>query len=103
MSRGVESLLITRQETIVLSKVEPTVIEGVPVAIKVRYNEPKFNQHNGNIYRGVLRDWSKGIHNVNRVPTPNSPRYTYCHHIRHQINECPFIEDNVKQGFAKHF
>jgi hypothetical protein len=23
----------------------------------------------------------------------------YCH----QINECPFIEDNVKQGFVKHF
>jgi hypothetical protein len=27
----------------------------------------------------------------------------YCHQIGHQINECPFIEDNVKQGFVEHF
>jgi hypothetical protein len=40
---------------------------------------------------------------VNKVPRLNSPRCTYCHHIRHQINEYPFIEDNVRQRFVKHF
>jgi hypothetical protein len=40
---------------------------------------------------------------MNKVPRPNSPRCTYYHHIRHQINECPFIEDNVKQGLVEHF
>jgi len=40
---------------------------------------------------------------VNRAPRPNSPCCTYCHQIRHQINEYPFIDDNVRQGFAEHF
>ncbi len=40
---------------------------------------------------------------MNRVPRPNSPHCTYYHQIGHQINECPFIEDNVKQGFVEHF
>jgi hypothetical protein len=40
---------------------------------------------------------------VNRVPKPNLPCCTYCHQIGHQINECPFIENNVKQGFDEHF
>ncbi len=40
---------------------------------------------------------------MNKVPRPNSPCCTYYHRIRHQINECPFIEDNVKQGFVEHF
>jgi thioredoxin-related protein len=40
---------------------------------------------------------------MNKVPKPNSPRCTYCHQIKHQVNECPFIEDNVRQVFAKHF
>jgi hypothetical protein len=31
----------------------------------VRYGEPKFNQQNGSIVRGVSIDWSKGIHSVN--------------------------------------
>jgi hypothetical protein len=39
---------------------------------------------------------------VNKVPRPNFP-HTYCHHIRHQINECPLIENNVRQGFVEHF
>jgi hypothetical protein len=73
------------------------------MVVRVKYNEPKFNQHNGSIVKGLPRDWSKGIHNVNKVQRPNLPCYTYCHQIGHQINECPFIEDNVKQGFAKHF
>ncbi len=40
---------------------------------------------------------------MNIIPRPNPPHWTYCHQIGYQINECPFIEDNVKQGFAKHF
>jgi hypothetical protein len=40
---------------------------------------------------------------VNIVPRPNPPRYTYCHQIGHHINECSFIEDNVKQRFVEHF
>jgi hypothetical protein len=71
--------------------------------VRVRYNELIFNQHNENIVRGIPRDWNKRIHNVNRVPRPKFRHYTYCHQIRHLINECPFIENNVRQGFAKHF
>jgi hypothetical protein len=55
MSKGVESVLVTRQETIVLPMVEPIVVEGIFVAIIVRYNEPIFNQQNGNIIKGVPR------------------------------------------------
>ncbi len=33
------------------------------------------------------------------IPKLNLPQCMYYH----QINECPFIEDNVKQIFAKHF
>jgi len=40
---------------------------------------------------------------VNKVQRPNSPCYTYYHQIGHQINECPFIEDNVRQRFVEHF
>ncbi len=69
------------------------------MAIKVRYSEPKHNQHNENIIIGVSRDWNRGIHSVNKVPKPNSPRCTYCR----QIKACPFIEDNVRQGFVEHF
>jgi hypothetical protein len=103
MFRGVELVLVIKQKIVTLPRAEPIVAKGVLVVIKVRYNEPKLNQHNGNIVRGVPRDWSIGIHNVNRVPRPNSPRCTYCHQIGHQINECPFIENNVKQRFAEHF
>jgi hypothetical protein len=39
-----------------------------------------------------LKDWSRGIHSVNKVPRPNFPHCTYCHEIEHQINECLFIE-----------
>jgi hypothetical protein len=62
----------------------------------MRYSELIFNRQNGSIVRGVPRDWNKRIHNVNKVPKPNSPCYTYCHQIGHQINECPFIENNVR-------
>jgi hypothetical protein len=40
---------------------------------------------------------------IRRIPRPNSPHCTYYHQIGHQINECPFIEDNVRQRFTKHF
>ncbi len=43
MSRGIEWVLITRQEIIVLPKVETTITQGVPVAIIIKYNEPRFN------------------------------------------------------------
>ncbi len=44
MPRGVELVLVTRQEIVVLRKVETIVIEGVLVVVRVRYIEPKFNQ-----------------------------------------------------------
>jgi len=40
---------------------------------------------------------------VNIVPRPNPPHCTYCHQIGYQINECSFIENNVRQGFVEHF
>ncbi len=100
MSRRIELLLVIKQEIAVLPKIKLTLIVGVHVAVRVRYNEPKFNQLNGSIIRGVSRDWSTRIHSVNIVPRPHC---TYCHQIGQQINECPFIEDNVKQGFVEHF
>jgi hypothetical protein len=83
MSKGVESILVTRYEIVVLPKVELVVAKCVPTTIKMNYSEPKFNQQNGSIIKGAIRDWSKRIHNVNRVLKLNSPHYTYCHHIRH--------------------
>jgi hypothetical protein len=53
------------------------------MVIKMKYSEPKVNQHNGSIVSGVPRDCSRGIHSVNIVPKPNSPRCTYYHHIGH--------------------
>ncbi len=97
MSRRVELILVTRQEIEVLPKTKPIVAKGVLVVVKIKYSEPRLNQQSGSIVRGVPRDWSKKIHNVNRVPRPNPPHCTYCHQIGYQINECPFIEDNVKQ------
>jgi hypothetical protein len=43
MFRGVELILVTRQETIVLLKAEPTIAKNVPLVVRVRYSEPKFN------------------------------------------------------------
>jgi hypothetical protein len=103
MSKGVEQVLVTRQEIVVLPKAKLTMVECVLVVVKMKYSEPKFNQQNGSIVRKVPRDWSRGIHSVNKVPKLNFPHCTYCHQIRHQINECPFIENNVRQGFIKHF
>ncbi len=44
MSRGVESIFVTKQGIVVLPKAKPTIIEGVLVAVRVRYSEPKHNQ-----------------------------------------------------------
>jgi methyl coenzyme M reductase subunit D len=96
-------ILVIKQENVGLPIVEPIVAKNVHVVIRMKYSELRFNQLNGSIVIGILRDWSKGIHNVNRVLRPNFPRCTYCHQIGHQINECPFIEDYVRQGFAEHF
>jgi hypothetical protein len=99
MSRRVEPILVTKQENVVLPRAKPIVAKHVRV-IRMRYSEPIFNQQNGNIVRGVLKDWSRRIHSVNKVPRLNFPRCTYCHQIGHRINECPFIKDNVRQGFC---
>ncbi len=71
------------------------------MVIRVKYSEPNINKQNGNIISGVPRDWSR--RSVNRVPRAISPRCTYSHQIGHQINECPFIKENVRQGFVEHF
>jgi hypothetical protein len=103
MSRGAKSILVARQKIVVLPRVKPTVVEGVLMVVRIRYSELRLNQQNGSIVRGVPRGWNRGIHIVNIIPRPNLPHCTYCHQIRHQINECPFIEDNVSQRFVEHF
>jgi hypothetical protein len=96
-------VLVIRQEIVVLPIIKPTMAKGVSMAVKVKYSEPKVNQQNGSIINGVPWDWSRGIHKVNIVSRPNSPCRTYCHQIGHHFNECPFIEENVRQGFVEHF
>jgi hypothetical protein len=59
------------------------------MAIRMKYSEPKVNQQNGSI--------------ISEVPRPNFPCCTYCHQVGHQIDEYPFIEKNVRQGFVEHF
>jgi predicted amino acid racemase len=56
MSKGIELVFVTKQETVVLPIVEPTITQGVPVAVKVRYNEPRLNRHNGNIVKAISMD-----------------------------------------------
>ncbi len=43
MSKRIERILVTRQEILILPKVEPTVSQGVHVAIIIKYSEPIFN------------------------------------------------------------
>ncbi len=43
MSKRIERVLVTRQEIVVLPKVEPTVTQGVHVVVIIRYSEPTFN------------------------------------------------------------
>jgi hypothetical protein len=58
MSRGDESIFVTRQKIVVLPRAKPIMAKVVPVVVRMRYSEPKFNQQNGSIVRGVPRDWS---------------------------------------------
>jgi hypothetical protein len=44
ISRRVELVLVIRQKIVVLPKTEPIVAEGVPMAIRMRYNERRVNQ-----------------------------------------------------------
>jgi hypothetical protein len=60
MFKGVTLILVTKQKTISLLRAKPTVTKGIHVAIKIRYSEPKLNQHSGKE--------SQWIHSVNRVP-----------------------------------
>jgi hypothetical protein len=103
MFKRVELILVNKQEIVILPRAKPTMAQGVPMAVIIKYSETKSNWQSGNIVRRVSRDLSKGIHSVNRVPRLNPQQCMYCHQIGHQINECPFIEDNVKQGFVEHF
>jgi hypothetical protein len=41
MFKGVESIFVTRQETIFLPRAKPMVVDGIPMAVRVRYSEPK--------------------------------------------------------------
>ncbi len=43
MFQGVEPVLLTRQEIVIIPKAKPIVAEGILVVIRVRYNEPRFN------------------------------------------------------------
>jgi hypothetical protein len=43
MSKGIEPILVTRQEIVILPRAEPTIAKSALVAIRVRYNEPKLN------------------------------------------------------------
>ncbi len=43
MSRGIERVLIIKQEIVILPKVEPIIAKGVPMVIKIKYSEPKLN------------------------------------------------------------
>jgi hypothetical protein len=56
MSQGVEPILVIKQETIILPRIESIVVQGVPVVVKVRYSEPRLNQQSGSIVRRVPRD-----------------------------------------------
>ncbi len=53
MSKGIESIFITRQEILILLITEPIVVEGVPMVVGIRYSDPKLNHQNGHIVRGV--------------------------------------------------
>jgi hypothetical protein len=43
ISRGVESILVTRQKIVILPRAEPIIVEGVPMVVRMRYNEPRVN------------------------------------------------------------
>jgi hypothetical protein len=43
MSKGIEPILVTRQEIVGLLRAKPIVAERVLMVVKVRYSEPIFN------------------------------------------------------------
>jgi hypothetical protein len=43
MFKGIESILVIKQEVVVLPRAKPTIIECVLVLVKMKYNEPIFN------------------------------------------------------------
>ncbi len=43
MSKGVELVLVTKQEIIILPKVKPIITQGIHVVVKVKYSKPIFN------------------------------------------------------------
>jgi hypothetical protein len=43
MSKKIELVFLTRQKTIVLPKVKPTMAQSVHVVVIVKYNEPRLN------------------------------------------------------------
>jgi len=43
MSKGVEPVLVIKQEIVVLLRIELIVVKGVPMGVKVRDNEPRLN------------------------------------------------------------
>jgi len=43
MSKGVKPIHVIRQEIVILRRTKLMVAEGVFVAIRVKYSEPKFN------------------------------------------------------------
>jgi hypothetical protein len=44
MSKGIEPVLVSRQEIIFLPKAKLTITKGVLMVVKVKYNEPRLNQ-----------------------------------------------------------
>jgi hypothetical protein len=42
MSKGVELVLVTKQEILISPRAKPTVAKRVHMAVRVRYNEFKF-------------------------------------------------------------
>jgi len=49
MSRRVEPIFVTRQETIVLPRAKSIIAQGVLMVVSIKYSELIFNQQNGNI------------------------------------------------------
>ncbi len=43
MSKGIELILVTRQETVVLPRAKPIVAQGVLMVFRIRYSEPIIN------------------------------------------------------------
>jgi hypothetical protein len=78
MLRKVEPILVIRQEFVILLRKKLTIV-GVLAFVRVKYDKPRFSQQNGSIVRGVLKDWNKEIHSMNRVPRLISPCCTYYH------------------------